>query len=175
MSVFGQIQNPEVTTADGAEFCGWKELPSRAVVAMSDDESSGCVLWWVGSALHYEIKDAGMKTLEDLGLQEAPVGISIWEGQYRSVQCGNPSGGYDYESEPVGAFRAPTDEEWAAIRSGTEPWDEKEWWVTKEVVDEARRLECCACGWSGTTAETLGVLTCPKCQTGKWTRVVKPE
>lgn len=120
-----------MATTDDGEFYGWRMLPSRAVVATSDN-AAGAVLWWVGAALYYEIAEAGMKTVDDLGLYDAPAGISIWEGTYRTIQCGNPLDGYDYESEPVGAFRSPTDEEWAAIRAGKAPWDEREWWLTAE-------------------------------------------
>jgi hypothetical protein len=115
-------------------FYEWKEIPSRAVIAMSEGEE-GCVLWWVGAALSYE-HEAGMKSPSDLGLQEAPTGISIWEGQYRTVQCGNPLDGYEYETEPVGTFRAPTDEEWAAIRAGKAPWNEADWLVTGPTEKE---------------------------------------
>jgi hypothetical protein len=105
---------------------GWnKELSSRAVVCMSKD-GHGCVLHWVGADLHNEISDAGFTDLGDLGLDDAPVGISIWEGRYRYWQSGAPFDPPEYNGEAKGTFRAPTDEEWTLLRSGA-PWNENDW------------------------------------------------
>jgi hypothetical protein len=98
----------------------WNEA-SRAVVA--SDGHDGQVLWSKGAHIETEICESGTGSrLQDLGLDDAPCGISVWEGFYKTVQCGNPLDGYDYETEPKGRFRAPTDEEWSAIRAGRNPW-----------------------------------------------------
>lgn len=91
--------------------------PSRAVIAMGRD---GVVLWHTGPCLSAEIENMGSST-GDLGLDDAPKGISIWEGTYRWIPGGweHPEDG---ETEPCGAFRAPTDEEWDAIKAGRAPW-----------------------------------------------------
>lgn len=96
---------------------------SRAVVANA--KSGGVVLWYVGYHLYEEIEIAQLVDLDDLGLEEAPEGISIWEGIY----------GYTYDSdsgkidltEPEGDFREPTEEEWSVIKQGKPPWDERQW------------------------------------------------
>lgn len=94
--------------------------PSR-VVAVNTDGGRGVALWHTSdSDIAFEIEQTS-HLLDDLGLDDAPVGISIWEGSY----VWRP-GGYecpqDGSTDPVGSFRAPTDEEWQAIREGRNPW-----------------------------------------------------
>jgi hypothetical protein len=98
------------------------EVPSLGVIA-NDAGGHGCVLWAVGAHLRFEIEECGLRQLGDLGLDDAPHGIAIWEGKYLWTPGGweNPDDG---EMHPVGKFRAPTHEEWAAIREGRCPWDE---------------------------------------------------
>lgn len=95
--------------------------PSRAVIANGSKGCIGCVLWFVGEDLEYEISDVSSR-LDDLGLDDAPHGISIWEGRYVTRQVGNPYDGIEWESDAKGSFRAPTDDEWQAIREGRSPW-----------------------------------------------------
>lgn len=81
----------------------------------------GTVIWYDGPAIAQEIEEVGLHGLDDLGLDDAPDGISIWEGNYFYSP-----GGFEYPQEgdydPKGVFRPPTDEEWAAIRKGQSPW-----------------------------------------------------
>ena len=98
--------------------------PSKAVVVVG--EAGGCVLFSAGPHLDSLMHDAGLSDLSDLGLDDAPDGISIWEGvvkgrRYETVD------GYEYESDTVGSFRAPTDEEWASLRRNECPWDVTYW------------------------------------------------
>lgn len=105
----------------------WKGMSldenSKAVVACNK-EKYGCVLWAVGAYLRIEMEEAGLHDLSDLGLDNAPCGISVWEGKYVAW---NPSvWGYpdDAGYEPRGTFRSPTEEEWQEIRAGRCPWKE---------------------------------------------------
>lgn len=98
--------------------------PSRAVVAC-DGDFHGCVLFTVGAHVNFEIKEVGLRGLDEIGLDDAPPGISIWEG----ITSG---GGIAYDGDYLdtyltGSFRAPTDEEWNAIRAGVCPWDDDQW------------------------------------------------
>lgn len=91
------------------------ETPSRAVVA-NNTRNGGCVLWFTAdSVIEAEISNTSTR-LADLGLDDAPEGISIWEGVYIKYVRQD-----DY-LEPSGAFRPPTDEEWTAIRAGRNPF-----------------------------------------------------
>lgn len=97
------------------------ELQASRAVVVNHDQCVGIVLWYTDhSRISMEI-DAMSRRLDDLGLDDAPEGISIWEGDYvwcpGSYEC--PQDGY---SEPVGKFRTPTEDEWKAIREGRSPW-----------------------------------------------------
>lgn len=99
-----------------------KDKKSRAVIA--NGPYGGAVLWWVGFALYVEIQDAGLDSLDMLGLDDAPDGLSIWEGYYT----------YDYTydgdismSFPQGDFRTLTEDEWNYVKDGKAPWDEADW------------------------------------------------
>ena len=94
---------------------------SRAVIA--NGRSNGCVVWWTGAHLHNEIHEAGLSDLGDLGLDDAPHGISVWEGYYHYTNSLGPEGVNEGgEAIPQGVFRAPTAEEWAAIHENRTPW-----------------------------------------------------
>jgi hypothetical protein len=105
------------------------DIPSLAVVASNGEH--GCVLWTVGAHVRFEQQECGWELI-DLGLHNAPQGISIWEGVYIYIpepwEC----------SEPKGQFRKPTDAEWVAIREGRCPWDEHKWMVEnyEEIMAE---------------------------------------
>ena len=108
--------------------------PSFAVVA-NDDLGSGCVLWTGGPHVRFEIEEGGSHTLADLGLDNAPVGISIWEGIYVWWPGGYESPD-DGGSKPAGIFRKPTENEWKAIKQGVSPWDETIMWGRRPMLEE---------------------------------------
>lgn len=97
---------------------------SFAVVACNGS-GVGVVLWTGGPHVAFEISQGSAK-LDDLGLDDAPAGISVWEGKY----LWHP-GSYEYPqdgaTEPNGRFRSPTLEEWEAIKAGECPWDDEDW------------------------------------------------
>lgn len=101
------------------------EKPSRAVIACRD--GYGVVLWWVGAHMTYEIKEGYGSDLSDLGLDNAPEGISVWEGIYVYSRSGYWDEPDACDVDPSGSFREPTDEEWEAIRRGECPWDKADW------------------------------------------------
>jgi hypothetical protein len=95
---------------------------SRAVCAMNDT-GMGVVLWYGGAWIDTEINVSGQGTmLDDLGLNDAPEGISIWEGRYVVTQMDTY-----YEEEPdiqaQGKFRELTGAEWRALMFGENPLD----------------------------------------------------
>lgn len=103
-----------------------REKKSLAVVASNG--SHGAVIWYVGFSISMEVEEAGLDTLCDLGLDDAPVGISIWEGTY--VWSPGPfEHPNDGDMWPSGSFRDPTDDEWQAIRKGECPWNPDDWRV----------------------------------------------
>lgn len=109
---------------DGYPKSAW-DRDSKAVVAC-DGRGNGCVLWTAGPHVRMEVEENGFEQLCDLGLDDAPLGISVWEGRYEYRATTHPDEGC--ESDPVGKFRRPTDEEWRLIRDdGVCPWDDQEW------------------------------------------------
>ncbi len=120
------IESPGYTA--GQSYGGWDwGKKSRAVIASRNGD--GAVLWWVGGHLDFEICESGLSSLDDLGLDNAPDGVHVWEGVYHYTESygeyGGPGDGC--EAEPDGEFRKPTEEEWVAIREARCPWDENDW------------------------------------------------
>lgn len=106
--------------------------PSRAVV-VCDGKGTGAVLWHVGGDLFLEIDAAGT-ALDDLGLDDAPIGISVWEGRFTYEERASSSGEPVEDAVAEGTFRPPTGEEWKAIHEARPPWNPDEWMV--DVPDE---------------------------------------
>lgn len=97
---------------------------SLAVVAC-DGRGHGCVLWTAGPHVKQEISEAGSQALDDLGLDDAPLGISVWAGKSFPYPGSWENPGEGGGVEMRGEFRDPTPGEWAAIRRGECPWDEE--------------------------------------------------
>lgn len=118
--------------ADGAA------KPERAVVACTQG-GAGVVLWSFGGGIE-ALMDGTGPVLQDLGLDDAPPGISIWEGV---VGGGEWSPGIEDYADiyPEGTFRAPTDEEWVAIRAGRSPWEHLEQERLERDLDAEGLLE----------------------------------
>jgi len=98
--------------------------PSRAVVVQG--MGGGCVLFTVGAHVDSMINEAGVSDLDNLGLDDAPEGISIWEGGIKSVHHNTPDAN-EHEWWLDGKFRDPTAEEWESIRKNKCPWNDEEW------------------------------------------------
>lgn len=95
---------------------------SHALIA--NGSRSGTVLQYTGPGITREIEDASLSNLEDLGLEDAPPGLSIWTGKYIFFPdyvdgVEDTSGGH---CEPRGSFRPLTDTEWALLRKGELLW-----------------------------------------------------
>lgn len=92
---------------------------NRAVIA-SDGAGNGAVLFWEGADFEHEIGSEYFDELSDLGLDDAPHGLRIWEGRYVYTNC---SGETDegYYSVPKGKFRELNDTEWEHMKRGKNP------------------------------------------------------
>jgi hypothetical protein len=97
---------------------------SRVLIAMGP--KSGAVLEYQGSGITIEMEEAGLYGLDDLGLDDAPSGLSIWEGDY--VYEPGYVDGYEAPGEgmssPKGRFRQLTPEEWATVSEAKPLWPE---------------------------------------------------
>ena len=113
------------------------DRPSKAVIA-SDGRGSGCIVSFAGPHLDEEINQIG-RQLSDLGLDDCPEGIWVWEGTYRTIRHESIDSGTDYSTEANGKFREPKNSEWYKIRENKCPWDEKEWLMKNE------KTQCSKC------------------------------
>lgn len=99
----------------------------KAVVAYDNLTEKGMVLWHHGEDLKGILDptmDPGSESLESLGMEDAPHGISVWEGKYDWYSGVNAEGideGADFVGR--GTFREPTDVEWQCIQRGSNPWN----------------------------------------------------
>lgn len=115
--------------------------PSIAVIA-SDGAGHGCVLWYAEhSAIDSMIEGVGAE-LEALGLDDAPAGITIWEGNMRGGERRSTPDGEDYsDTYLVGNFRALTSYEWGAMMENVAPWDLRKGIAESTREELMRRVE----------------------------------
>jgi hypothetical protein len=111
--------------ADGglAEIAKAIDAAIDAAASAEGTTSRGCVLYAVGAHLRFEIEEGGLHELGELGIDDAPAGISVWEGTF-IWQPGGWECPQDGDMFPKGVFRPPTAEEWQSIREGRCPWQE---------------------------------------------------
>ena len=118
--------------------------PSLAVVANHGD--AGCVLYTAGPHVASHLEQIGPR-LDDLWLDDAPRGITVWEGVYGPHRLPSMDD-VDDGCELVGTFRAPTSNEWDAIVRGSNPW-RMEAWSTNPVAPDGEVDVQCTCGAIG--------------------------
>lgn len=114
------MSDTEITAMYVEPDYDWKK-PSLAVVAC-EGNGFGCVLYTVGPHVFCLMEDVG-RALGSIGLDDAPAGISVWEGKTESYK--SYYGEQDVYLE--GEYRDPTPEEWKAIQAGECPWNDAEW------------------------------------------------
>jgi hypothetical protein len=99
-----------------------RPIPSKALVA-SDGNGEGFVLQYTGSHITIEICEVGVSRsdLIDLGLDGAPLGLSIWEGNYvHRIAYEN-----EVDTYLEGVFRNLTPEEWELLKNKSYLWPDE--------------------------------------------------
>jgi len=107
---------------------------SKAVCVVAEG-GNGHVIYKFGQDIECEIDVMGSH-IDDLGLGDCPVGVHVWEGNYR-CNTYHTMDGTDYDSEPIGTFRDPTVQEWDDIRCGVNPWTSRD---NVQVLDDIPQL-----------------------------------
>jgi hypothetical protein len=107
-----------------------KDIKSRLVIASNN--GTGCVLYAIGSCWEVNYEGVGSYCLVDNGLDDAPDGISIWEGKLETKFSLEG----DCDTFLAGEFRELTEEEWKLLAKGEAPWDEKNWLCEPETQEE---------------------------------------
>lgn len=116
-----------------------KGASTDSIALIASMNGVGVILEEDGGGIEASIEEVG-RAIQDNGLDDAPDGLSIWEGRYHT-SCLNTPDGIDYDAELIGTFRELTDKEWQRYRDTGLPW-------------EFEPTECSHCGH--TTVEALG-------------------
>lgn len=87
----------------------------RALVASRS--GTGVVVWTDSKEFDTILLD--VNTLDDLGLTEAPDGLSVWTGHIRMIWTGHNSQD-DFVLE--GDFRSMNEDEYVAVTQNKNPW-----------------------------------------------------
>lgn len=106
-------------------------VPSRALVACMG--GTGCVLEYVGDAITWHVQEFSSQ-LDELGLDDAPDGLSIWEGSMGSRRVQTQDGD-DWDYEVNGEFRDLKPEEWDKLKAGEDLWSEEEKRDSRELPE----------------------------------------
>lgn len=92
--------------------------PAMAVAA-SDGQGRGVVVWHLGMG---GLIDAGLRELVDVGLDDCPLGVHVWEGALVWTHFpSTPNGPAEDDFELVGEWRTPTLSELSAAAEGVNP------------------------------------------------------
>lgn len=112
-----EVMNEEPKLPKRPRDAPWAKHDSIALIASRNGQ--GCVLVYDGAGIQADIeKGVGSTDIEQLGLDDAPDGLSIWEGK---LMVWREREG-EYDSDLKGTFRSLTEEEWENFRSTGKPW-----------------------------------------------------
>jgi len=111
-------------------------VPSKALIACMG--GTGVLLEYIGSAISWHV-DEFSSSLDDLGLDDAPDGLSIWEGTMGSRRVQTQDGD-DWDYEVNGAFRDLTPEEWDKLKAGEPLWSQEEKDGARELPEVRKEL-----------------------------------
>jgi hypothetical protein len=124
LEVFGAGQVPLFRLGDRticalcmANIGNWKGATTESIAFITNTPRGDLVIAACGKTIAYEMENSGAR-LEDLLLDGAPLGFSIWEGTYR----------YDSDRDPTarGSFRPLTLAEWGRVVETGVPWIEEQ-------------------------------------------------
>lgn len=117
----------------------WGGYPDKAwgkesvALVACDGQGNGCVLQTGGPAVAMALEEWG-RGLSDIGLDDAPKGLSVWFGRLVDTTSGATS---DHPEEPDaelhGFFEPLTSKQWDQLKSGRLLWDEAEWGLKEDA------------------------------------------
>jgi len=123
---FALMDNPSPSRGKGwGGYPNWAwPMPNYALLASNGHD--GIVLDMGGPGISYEYEENGCTTLSMLGFDDAPAGLSVWEGIWRwePGPVGCPEDG---EGVLEGKYRPLNDEEWVQLRACYSLWDKNLW------------------------------------------------
>lgn len=98
----------------------WNKTNSIALVASNNGH--GCILAFNGEGIEVDFEHESDPSLDMHWMDDAPDGLSIWEGCYKDHETWGDHG-MDYDGELVGTFRPLTEREWELLKSTGTPWE----------------------------------------------------
>lgn len=98
-----------------------KNMTTESIALIANNGGSGIILELHGTGISCEVDAVGSKRLDDYGLDDAPDGLSIWEGHLNAHPCGPHN--EEVDTGLVGKFRDLTDEEWRLLKETGVPWE----------------------------------------------------
>jgi hypothetical protein len=115
------------------ELPRWNGRPSLVMCARGP-RGAGVVVHAVGQVR--ELLEDGDSDLDAVGLDDAPPGLTVWEGRIKSgrAHLDGP------DTALVGTYRAPTAEEVVSLIQGMCPWD-LSLWMTREYQEQVLMLD----------------------------------
>lgn len=112
----------------GSGYPEWAWNKDSLAIVVSDGDGHGMVLYTAGPHVLRIMDDACSRYLDDLGLGDAPEGISVWKGLIKSqIYPATPDSAEEYDSWLEGTFGPLQPEEWQALQENRCPWDDDEW------------------------------------------------
>lgn len=91
-----------------------------SIALIASRNGHGVILAHDGDGIEADIEAVGLGGLDDHGLDDAPDGLSIWEGH---MSGWGPDHNGEYDCELRGKFRHLTEAEWSLYRSTGTPWE----------------------------------------------------
>lgn len=106
---------------DAPVFRDWAGRTSPGIAFIAAHGGHGCILAFEGEIMYYEFESISSRTLDEHGLDDAPDGLSIWEGSIQGGGKDEYNGDY-YDCYFVGKFRPLTEAEYMRLAKGETPW-----------------------------------------------------
>jgi len=112
-----RLGNRSICALCMANIGTWKGATTESIAFITSTPRGDLAIAVCGKTITYEMENSGAR-LEDLLLDGAPLGFSIWEGTYR----------YDSDHDPTarGTFRPLTLAEWGRVVETGIPWVEEQ-------------------------------------------------
>lgn len=108
----------------------WDKRDSIALIASSG--GTGVILEFDGTGIEGDIETESSRRLDDHGLDNAPDGLSIWEGKLRVTSSRYDE---DVDCELVGEFRELSRVEWGLLETSGVPWEKADHHPQCDVYD----------------------------------------
>lgn len=109
-------------------------MKTNSIALLANNSGQGCILEWHGVDIYWDFENVGGAALMDHGLDDAPDGLSIWEG-FMYCSESHTVNGHEYDANLEGEYRDLTPEEWKLLQKTGVPWE-------LEDCDDCGKIDC---------------------------------